>query len=75
MTIKTRLEKLEKQHGAKDTEFIIVYMDNGKVSDRHGGGKHPELIGKTEAELDALYSGREDVQVIEIIYARQAENE
>jgi hypothetical protein len=34
----------------------------------------PELIGKTEAEIEAAFSARDDVQIIKTVYASRENN-
>lgn len=68
---KNRLQKLETQQGGGVPEIVALYFDNGKVTREYNGNKHPELIGKTEADIDRLYSGRNDALVIKVVRASQ----
>lgn len=68
-----RINNLEKKRGGAMPEVIALCFDNGIVTKEHNGDNHPELIGKTEADVDRLYSGRNDALVIKIVYASQDE--
>jgi hypothetical protein len=67
MNIKNRLQKLESKAGGGMPEVIVAYMDGGKVEKCE---THPELTGKTEAEIDA-FSARGDVLLVKVVYASQ----
>lgn len=71
MNLTNRIKKLEQQRGGDMPEVVMLYFDEGKVTKEHNSNTHPELIGKTEAEIDALYSARDDVLVVKIVYASQ----
>lgn len=68
MNHKTRIKRLEAKRGGGMPEVIVCYFDNGKVS---ACEKYPDLIGKTEAEINTLYSGRDDVLCVHVVYASQ----
>ena len=72
MTIKNRITKLEQQSGGGMPEVIIVTVDGGAVVNIIKGP--PELLGKTEAELDALYGARDDIQLIEVVSVSSMDN-
>jgi hypothetical protein len=66
---KSRLQKLEKNSGRDMPEVVILTFNEGIVCNVHNS--NPELIGKTEAYIDALFAARDDVQIIKIVYASQ----
>lgn len=68
MTIKGRIAKLEARRGGDMPEVIVVHMDAGKVT---GCEIHPELKGKTEADIDAAFSARDDVLCIKVVTTKQ----
>lgn len=69
MTIKSRLQKLEAKRGGGMPEVMVCYFDNGRVS---ACEKYPDLIGKTEADIDALYNGRDDVLCVKVVYVSKS---
>lgn len=71
MTLKHRLAQLEKQKDGNTPEIIILYIDGGMVTE--ADNQHPELTGKTEAEIDTLFAARTDIQLLKIVYASQYE--
>ena len=72
MKLKNRITKLEgKRRGGGTPEIIALHFDNGKVTKVYNGDKHHELIGKTSADIDRLYSGRSDALVIKVVRASQ----
>lgn len=66
MTIKNRIAKLEAKRGGGMPEVIVAYMDEGRVS---RCDTRPELTGKTEAEIDAAFTARDDVLLVKVVYA------
>jgi hypothetical protein len=59
-----RLTNLERRRG--EMSVLVLYFDGGRVTDDNT--EHPELIGKTEAEIDSMFAGRSDIQLIMIVY-------
>ena len=69
MSQKNRIKQLEKAT-AQPVTWDVVRLDKGQAVKGP-----PALIGKTEAELDAIYNARPNAKLIKVVFASQIDSE